>query len=210
MSVAKLIRRRRQALKLSQAALARAAGVTRQAVTDWEAGKSAPKRKRAALVARALGISPAQLDPLLSQDVITVDTESQLRKIPIMEWDDFALGEQAGVSGEYVTVPGDLPADSQALRVVDAAMAGVFDVGDMIFVSTSTPATPDCYVVASLGGQSVAVLRRYAPRGKTLNGHEVWDLFSTSPDWPTISCNSANGDKVLATVVGLLRMFMRE
>jgi transcriptional regulator with XRE-family HTH domain len=55
------IRRRRKELKISQAELALATGVSRGFVIDVEAGKSACQLGRSLLVAEALGLYPADI-----------------------------------------------------------------------------------------------------------------------------------------------------
>lgn len=53
------------------------------------------------------------------------------------------------------------------------------------------------------------MLRRIEHRGKDSRGAAVFDLFCTSPDWPTITCNSSNPCKVVGVVVAHIKALRR-
>lgn len=60
-------------LELTQQQLADLVGVTRNAVADWERGKSGPTALHLALVGRALGSPPWELYDVVDQDGGLVD-----------------------------------------------------------------------------------------------------------------------------------------
>jgi transcriptional regulator with XRE-family HTH domain len=60
-SIGELIQSKRKASHLSQQALAEKCGVSRGAVQQWENGATAPSRAHQAAVAKALGITVAEL-----------------------------------------------------------------------------------------------------------------------------------------------------
>ena len=61
MSLAEKIYQARKKAGLSQEALADALGVTRQAVSKWETGKSSPRSDKLPLLAQILGVEVGQL-----------------------------------------------------------------------------------------------------------------------------------------------------
>lgn len=116
---------------------------------------------------------------------------------------------RARVQGEsVVSVDPDTPADAVAMRVIDDAMAPEIVTGELIVVSKSTRPIANDIVIASVD-DGFPLMRRYYPRGLDRSGLPVFDLLSTAPDWPTITCNSANGGKVLAVVVSHIRKLRR-
>lgn len=66
MSIASLIRERRQKANITQAELARRIGASRFTVCKWEAGVRAPDEEFWAPLIREIGISLADLSPALA------------------------------------------------------------------------------------------------------------------------------------------------
>ena len=206
MDLGALIRRRRKELGLSQAKLAELCGVSRAAVGLWETNETSPTRTHAPAVARALQLDVGAISPLLSQSLVVVDTDSDGRTIPFMGWDAFVSGAPVKPR-PTIWVGSDVPRDAVAMRVPDESMAPDFHANDIIGVSRSTQAKRGDVVVAELDGHGI--LRKYMPRGQDSSGAHVFDLLSTSPDWPTITVNSSNPGKVLAVVVAHWRTLNR-
>ena len=205
MALGKLIRERRQAKRLSQARLAEMVGVSRQTVGQWEDGVTAPSRKHAPMLSNALGIHLGAVSPVLAPGVI--DSGEFLPTVPLMGMDAFVKGQSIPAGAPRVSVDDDLPSDAVALRVIDDSMAPDYRPGDLIVVSRETKPIAQDIVIAEINGG--AVLRIFSPRGNDSSGKPVFDLLSTSADYPTITCNSSNGGKVLATVVATWRKARR-
>lgn len=207
MRIGDLIRQRRAALRMSQAELARLVGVSRAAVGQWETHITAPTRRHIPEVARALQLELGALLPFALQSVELVDRSAALRKVPMMGWDAFVAGDGGVGDLPQVSVGADTPSDAVALRVVDHAMAPEIAEGDLIVVSRSVQPLDGDVVIAQVAG--AGLLRRYHARGADSTGRLVFDLLSTSADFPTITCNSSNDHKVLATLVGHWKMRRR-
>jgi len=207
-TLGKIIRNAREKLGWSQARLAREVGVSRAAVGQWENDETAPTRKHAPAVARVLAVPLGAIDPRQPQGVIKLDSTTVGRTIPIIMWGGIMLRGRARGEDGVVSVDPDTPNDAVAMRVIDDAMSPEICSGDMIIVSGSMSAILNDIVIANIGdGQPI--MRRYVPRGMDRFGKLVFDLLSTAPDWPTITCNSANGGNVLAVVVSHTRKLRR-
>jgi transcriptional regulator with XRE-family HTH domain len=198
LAYAKLIKDARHRLKISQEELARRVGVTKGAISQWEAGISAPSRNNSRRLAIALGISQLELEAVLSSGLSLLDSLPQGREIPFLTWD--RLGQlhngkkkrsssTDGLSGGIVIVDGDTPADAVAASVDDESMEPEFHAGDIIIFSASVTPRQNDAVVAAVGDGHV--LRRYTPRGKNKAGEDVFDLVSVSPDFDTIGSSAA-------------------
>lgn len=205
MSLGRLIRDRRKAKRLSQARLADLVGVSRAAIGQWEADETAPSRRHAPDLARALELELGAISPLLAPSVI--DSTTIRSSVPLMGMDAFVAGEAAPSTAERVSVGPGMPADAVALTVMDASMSPEFSPGDLVIVSrTQKPLAQDVVIALLDGG---ALMRTYVPRGNDSTGNPVFDLLSTSADYPTVTCNSANGGKVLGVVVSHWRTRIR-
>lgn len=207
-TLGQVIRTARERLGWSQDRLAKEVGVSRAAVGQWENDETAPKRALAPKVARALNIALGAIDPRAPQGVVNLDNATSGRTIPIISWEGFMRGERVRGEASVISVDPDVPADAVAMRVIDDAMAPAIVAGELIVVSRGLQPHPQDIVVAQVDGGPL-LLRSYVPRGNDRAGHPVFDLLSTGADWPTITCNSANGGKVLGVVVSHIRKLRR-
>lgn len=207
MRIGDLIKQRRLELGLSQAELSRLIGVSRAAVGQWEGHVTAPTRKHMPDVAKALHLQIGALSPFLTQSVELIDRSTLTRNVPLMAWDAFVSGDSDSPDLPRVSVGGDVPADAIALRVCDDAMAPEIADGDLVVVSRTTTPMDGDVVIAHVDG--AGILRKYASRGNDSTGSPVFDLLSTSADYPTVTCNNRNGHRVLGTVVAHWRVRRR-
>lgn len=206
MTLGDLIKKRRRELRMSQATLADLAGVTRAAIGQWEAGITAPSRRHMPAVLDALGIEPNILAGLPPVSLRDIDSQLAARSIPLMGMDDYD-GGHSGVGMPRISIAGDVPDDAIAVTVADESMQPEIANGDVIVVSRTVIPVAGDHVVARVDKGSV--VREYRPRGVDSKGEPVFDLVSLSADYPTITCNSVNGYKVLGTVVAYWRMRRR-
>jgi SOS-response transcriptional repressor LexA len=206
MTLGELIKKRRRELRMSQATLADLAGVTRAAIGQWEAGITAPSRRHMPAVIDALGLEPATVAGLPPVGLRDLDSQLAARSIPLMGMDDYD-GGHSGAGMPRISIAGDVPPDAIAVVVSDKSMQPEIDSGDVIVVSRAVIPVAGDHVVARV--DSGSVVREYRPRGVDSKGEPVFDLVSLSADYPTITCNSVNGYKVLGTVVAYWRMRRR-
>lgn len=200
-TIGALIKQRRTHLRLSQEDLAKRVGVSRAAIGHWETGDTAPNRRHAPALARALGLDLGQINPLESKSLAFIDIHRSESHIPVLEWEGLLRGEENIT--QYIAVGVPTPDDAVALIVPDNAMAPDFTAGDVIVISKSTPPTHAKPVVARFG--KALLLRKFMRRGPDKDGVLVFDLLSTAPDWPTITCNAQTDHDILGTVVAHIR-----
>jgi transcriptional regulator with XRE-family HTH domain len=204
MDIATTIRRAREKLGLSQTELARRLGVSKTAVAKWEDGETAPKRVRAAKVARVLGLSEKELLAHANVGLTLVDDETSGRMIPLMCLNDVPASGLPTNPEDFAGFPkilADVGEDdvAVALSVTGPDMAGEINVGDIIIVSSRISPRADDVVVASVDNE--ILLRRFVPRGRDSSGHPVFDLLSTNPDVATRTVNASHPGRVLAVMI---------
>lgn len=204
MSIADTIRVAREKLDISQSELARRVGVTKTAVSKWEKGDSAPTRKRAAKVARELGLRPEDLQEHSRVGFTLLDDKGRERMIPLLTMGEFlsiALTYDETDFTVFPSISADVPqeAESFALRVDSDEMAGDVNPGDvLVCVRNITPRDGD--LVFALVGHGL-LFRRYRSRGSDSIGRQVFDLTSPNPEIATQTINAANPGRLLAVVI---------
>lgn len=208
MEIKDAIKKARKEKKLTQAQLGSLIGVERTTVTQWESGKTIPKRSVAIELSRVLGISPQLIHPLVESNVNFVDFSAAQPNTVKLAWEDLASLQAKGI--EYLKemkatehIHSDAP-DKALLVVRDDSMEPSYNKGDKIVISLSkTPKTGNT-VIASI--KDKFVLRKYESKGINDNGLEVFDLKSDNINYPTITCNIDDTKaEVLGVVVQLIR-----
>lgn len=196
MSTAKLIRTRRLALGLTEQQLADLVGVSRGAVQQWEKeGGTAPKRGNQAAVAKALGLTVAQL--MAGQDAFANTAEAGVgsTRIPLISsvqagnltaiMDDYS----AGAAAEYLLT--DLPVSKYtfALEIRGNSMLPEFKEGDRVIIDPEVRPQPGDFVAArtmDVHGHPDATFKKYRPRGVNERGEEVFELAPLNDDYPSL------------------------
>jgi transcriptional regulator with XRE-family HTH domain len=205
MTIAEIIKRAREAKGWSQEDLARAVGVSRNAVSQWEAGETAPKRDRQPIVIKVLGLKDDDLSPLSVSGISVLDrTEIKVVNLPLYKMSAITMrtGGELKFSGRdgNIAVDHTLDASCFAARITDEAMAPLYQLGDVIIVDKSVSPEDDDIVVAGTPG-NILMLRSYQDLGKNSRGQDVYELRSTNADYPTIPMNSVKGLHVVGVVI---------
>jgi SOS-response transcriptional repressor LexA len=192
MSIHKLIREGRERLQLTEEAFGTLCGVSRAAVQHWEReGGTAPNRTRQPLVAKALGISVAELLSGGAPNVSEVETGGSF---PLISWVDAGKLNDVedpfhpGDSEHRVTALQSKPGKSAfALRVNGDSMTSPdpeakysFPDGTIIFVDPDRGVDPGAFVVAKDVQTQQATFKRLAYDGGR------WYLKPLNPQYKTI------------------------
>jgi transcriptional regulator with XRE-family HTH domain len=183
-SIHRLIRERRQAMRMSEQALASAVGVTRGAVQQWEREDgTAPKRTLRTKVAHALGISVYDLTAAESETTHLGVAQS----LSLSPFDTPSL-----IEWEVVVMLGDkLPATFRC-KVPDDANAPEHPKGlELVWSTTKAPQIGSLVIVRDAHGQTH--VRQYR-QGKTPG---QWVAAASSAAFATFD-SQADGLTVLA------------
>lgn len=211
MQLNELLRTRREALNLSQADVAKAIGVSRQAVGLWEDGTTGPRRKYVKALARVLKLKPGAIDPLLSDDPIAIDSTTAGVTVPLLHLEDVVTGEAMNrgvITGPSITIDPDLPSSCFGLIVADESMVPDYAPSDIVIVQPGLEPMCGDDVVARLP-DGPAVIRRFRDRGEDKTGFRVFDLFSTDPNFITITVNLDNRVNILGVIIEHRRKRLR-
>ena len=156
MSINKLIKQGRLKLRLNEADFGKLFGVSRGTVQQWEKeGGTAPNRTRQPFVAKALGLTVAQL---MSGNADVVDGPNIGGFVPLLSsiqagnFKDFVDNFHPGDGGEEsVATTAPVNRYTFALRVNGDSMEPEFKAGMLLIIEPELEAMPGDFVVARNG-----------------------------------------------------------
>lgn len=154
MSVAENLKRIRKLKKMPQVALARAAGVSQQLISQLERGENSSTKELPA-IAFALGVSVHEIDEAYTPDVTGVPTTL----IPLISWVSAGAMTRDSVADEAlgtIRVADLPPGDWIALRVKGDSMDRISPPDSTIVINRKDKAlvTNACYVIADDNGDA--------------------------------------------------------
>lgn len=195
MSTASLIRAGRLRLRLTEQEFAERCGVSRGAVQQWEAGKTAPTRKNQPKVAQVLGLTVAQLMAGGEPTANTVTAAEGTTRVPLISYvqagnltaimDDYALG----AADEYLLTDLAVSRHTFALEIRGTSMQPEFKEGDRVIIDPDVSPQPGDFVAAKVRdehGHGEATFKKYRPRGVDAQGREVFELAPLNDDFPSL------------------------
>jgi len=213
------VRRLRKIRGMTQADVARAFGVTRAAVLQWERGTTLPTAGKLEVLARVLSTSVSYLltgdTDKLSHPELS-DAPPALREVPIVSY--VVAGEFTDISDAYATGDGldfvstslTLGPNTFALIIEGESMLPEFRPGDRIIVDPSATPRPGDFVVARLDAEDRATFKKFRARGADTDGVDIIDLVPLNEDWPTLRIDADNPGRIIATLIEHHRRFRRQ
>ncbi|QHM71561.1 LexA family protein [Mixta intestinalis] len=184
MNLASRARKRRTELNLTQAEVAKRAGISQQSVEAIENGKTLKPRSILTL-ATALECDARWL--LLGGDVAT-DYNYGARRVPVLSYVQAGAFTDAeplpdASEFEYVLTTAEMSEHSFALRIRGDSMEPEFREGDIVIIDAEIYPTPGEFVVARNGCHE-ATFKKYRPVGQGPKGEEDFELVPLNSDYP--------------------------
>lgn len=180
---------------LNQTELAKKIGVSPQTVWQWEHELTAPNRKRAEAVAKALSIGLDYLIAGTNPNVEEIITNQG--KIPLIGW-ECSMKEPTVLN--WLACPIDHGDDTFALRVKGESMLNSrakpsFSEGDIIFVDPTKEPVNNSLVIVDLPNNSESIFRQLLiQEGKQL-------LKALNCSWPEQIIVMPEGSKIRGVVI---------
>ena len=195
----------RATAKLTQNAVAKAVGVSRAAVTQWENGLTKPKGEYIHALAKLYGCTTGYIlhgeDPGVGN---VIPAPIGLRHIPIISyvqagcWTESCDCRAMDGSIETITTALDLGSMAFALEVRGDSMAPEILEGDVVVIDPDVDPLPGD-IVAAKNGSHEATIKQYRPRGTNDQGQEYFELVPLNPVYPTM-----RSDHHHVTIIGVM------
>lgn len=203
---------RRKELGLNQSDLARAVGVSRASVSQWEKGETSIKGENLLPLAKALKCDPNWLLTGQGSPVPTPNELSNIEKgpelqgaYPVISWvqagDWSQIHELNRLEADHYPCPVKCSDKTFLLKVCGMSMSPVFNEGELIFVDPDVEPTSGKYVVARLDDENEATFKQLIIE----SGHKF--LKAANPVWPT-PIQPINGNcTIVGVVISAMRLF---
>ena len=195
----------RATAKLTQNAVAKAVGVSRAAVTQWENGLTKPKGEYIHALAKLYGCTTGYI--LHGEDSgvgNVIPAPIGLRHIPIISYVQAGCWTEScdcrAMDGSIETINTDLDLGSMAfaLSVRGDSMAPEIQEGDVVVIDPDVDPLPGD-IVAAKNGNHEATLKQFRPRGTNEQGQEYFELVPLNPVYPTM-----RSDHHHVTIIGTM------
>jgi SOS-response transcriptional repressor LexA len=201
------IREGRKNRNLTQADLANALGISVQAISQWESGKTVPTADRLIFIGDLLGMDLRTAYFAGEMGPYRGDTRSGRYVVPLVSrvapghWTETIADDSLPIdemkSFEIYWPP---TGPTFALEIDGESMLPEFKPGDVIIVDTGIVPIPGDYVVAALDGEKEATFKKYRPRGNDASGDPVIELAPLNPDYPTLTMSSKFPGRIIGTM----------
>lgn len=221
------VRRRRKASGLTQAQLAKKAGMSQQAITGIETGRNQSNTDNLFSLAKALNCSPfwlhfgrgpESMGLLDAEPPIPVD-DGNWTQIPVVSlvqagsWNHAVDSFEPGDGYDFLEVDkrlaSTLSVGAFALEIVGDSMLPEFREGDRVIVDPGWTPKPGDIVVAKLDDQDEATIKKYREGPADEEGYPVIELVPLNTDYATLRMDQRRPGRVVGVVVEHRRVLRR-
>ncbi len=201
----------RERTGMKQKAVAEHFGISSQAVSQWEAGRTRPNGQRLAALARLFGLRLdwllEGLGPMSGEDEGEGSPQARGTPVPVIDrvqaggWTEISDPYAIGGGEEFLTT--DLPVSPHTFALVleGLSMAPDFSPGDKVIIDPATAPRPGEFVVAKREKDQEATFKKYRLRGQDAQGRDIIELVPLNPDWPTLIIDADNPGYIIGTMV---------
>ncbi len=199
----------RERAGLKQKEVAEHFGITSQAISQWEAGRTRPDGQRLAALSRLFRL---RLDWLLEglgpmSDEAEGSPQARGTPVPVIDrvqaggWSEVGDPYAVGGGEEFLTTDLQVSPYTFALVLEGLSMTPEFRPGDKVIIDPATRPRPGEYVVAKREKDQEATFKKYRLRGQDAQGRDIIELVPLNPDWPTLVIDADNPGYIIGTMV---------
>ena len=215
MTLGEKLKKAREARALGVEQVARALGVSRKAVYQWEINETTPRMPKLRRLAEIYETDFAWLVTdndsappagLMESPVATYVPPPRPKAIPVInyvqagEWTEVQEHADTPVLDRiYVDVK--VGPRAFALEVEGLSMVPELLPGDKIVIDPDVPPGPGSIVVAHLDDEPRATVKRYRDRGRDESGQPIIELAPANPDYPTLRIDAAHPGRIVGVMV---------
>lgn len=196
---------------MKQKDVAEAFGISSQAVSQWEAGRTRPDSQRLTSLARLFGV---RLEWLLSDAgpmAIAGGSPSadapHTTLVPVIDrvqaggWTEVEDPFEVGAADEYLQTELQVGSGTFAVVIEGRSMEPEFRPGDKVIIDPAVKPRPGDFVIAKRDNDHEATFKKYRLRSQDDQGRDVIELTPINPDWPTLMIDQYNPGHIVGTMI---------
>lgn len=186
-------------------------GISSQAVSQWEAGRTRPDSRRLANLARmfnvrlewlleesgpmALNDSPPSADAPHAMLVPVID------RVQAADWAEVEDPFTLRATDEFLHTDLQVSSRTFALVVEGRSMEPEFQPGDKVIIDPLVRPRPGDFVMAKRDNDPAATFKKYQLRSQVEHGRDVIELTPLNSDWPTLLIDRDNPGHIVGTMI---------
>lgn len=196
---------------MKQRDVAKAFGISSQAVSQWEAGRTRPDSQR---LTRLVRLFDVRLEWLLDESgPMTLEGRAPSADAPhttdVPVIDRGQVGDWTEVENLLVlrsartSLQTDLEVSSSAFALVieGQSMKPEFQPGDKVIIDPMVRPRPGDFVIAKRDNDQKATFKKYRLRNQDEYGRDVIELMPLNSDWPTLMIDRDNPGHIVGTMI---------
>lgn len=201
----------RRHARMKQRDVAKAFGISSQAVSQWEAGRTRPDSQR---LTRLVRLFDVRLEWLLDESgPMTLEGRAPSADAPhttdVPVIDRGQVGDWTEVENLLVlrsartSLQTDLEVSSSAFALVieGQSMKPEFQPGDKVIIDPMVRPRPGDFVIAKRDNDQEATFKKYRLRNQDEYGRDVIELMPLNSDWPTLMIDRDNPGHIVGTMI---------
>jgi SOS-response transcriptional repressor LexA len=186
-------------------------GISSQAISQWEGGRTRPDSQRLASLARLFDVRLEWLldekGPTTYEGSLPVAEVRHTTRVPVIDrvqagdWTEVEDPFVLGAADEFLQTDLEASSGTFALVIEGRSMEPDFLPGDKVIIDPMVPPRPGDLVVAKRDNDQEATFKRYRLRSQDEQGRDVIELKPMNPDWPTLIIDRNNPGHIVGTMV---------
>jgi SOS-response transcriptional repressor LexA len=196
---------------MKQKDVAECFGISSQAVSQWEAGRTRPDSLKLAKLTRLFHVRLEWLldesGPMVLGGASPVTEVRHTARVPVIDrveagdWTEVEDPFVVGSADEFLQTDLAVSSSTFALVIQGRSMEPEFLPGDKVIIDPTAPPRPGDFVVAKRDNDQEATFKRYRLRSQDEQGRDVIELKPVNPDWPTLMIDQDNPGRIVGTMV---------
>lgn len=186
-------------------------GISTQAISQWESGRTRPDSQRLACLARLLGVRLEWLldetGPIVFERPPTVTGVRHTTRVPVIDrveagdWAGIEHPSMAGSAAEFLQTDLEVSSRTFVLVIEGRSMAPEFQPGDKVIIDPAIQPRPGDYVVAKRDQDQEATFKEFQVKNQDKEDRDVIELRSSNPNLPTLLIDRKNPGRIVGTMV---------
>ena len=210
-TIGQRLTRARNHAHMKQKDVAEHFGISSQAISQWESGRTRPDSQRLASLARLFDVRLEWLldesGPMVSEGSPPSAEVRHTTRVPVIDrvqagdWSEVEDPFASGSADELLQTDLEVSSSTFALVIEDRSMEPDFQPGDKVIIDPMVRPRPGDFVIAKRDNDQEATFKKYRLRSQDEHGRDMIELTPLNSDWPTLMIDRDNAGHIVGTMV---------